>query len=164
MKFPAFTLALLAALALTATAHAQSHGSIRLTATAMQAKTVTTANGTSKTTMVPAARVLPGTKVTYTITYHNIGKKPAGNVVVNDPVPAHMHYVAGSAQGTNTSISYSVDGGKTWADALAKLHVNNPDGSTRTADAGDCTNIRWVVNNKVAPGARGSVHFQAVLQ
>lgn len=153
-----------ALLACAGLAHAQAHGSIELTTRATQPKTVTDADGHKRTTMVPAARVVPGTEVTYTITYHNIGTQPAGDVVVHDPVPPHMSYVAGSAQGANTTISYSIDGGGTWAGSLAGLTVKSADGSTRPATAADCTNVRWVVNDAVAPGDKGSVSFRAVLQ
>lgn len=165
MKFSSMHLVLFGGmLALAGSAHAQSHGSIQLINAATQAKTVTSPDGAKKTTMVPVGRVTPGTEVTYTITYHNIGTKPVDSVVVHDPVPAHMSYVTGSAAGANTTISYSVDGGKTWADSLHKLQVKNTDGSTRVATAADCTNLRWVVNSQIAPGAKGSVSFRAKLQ
>lgn len=164
MKCLSIPLVLLGMLALAGTAHAQSRGSIELTNAATQAKTVTAADGTKTTTMVPVGRVTPGTEVTYTITYRNVGKKPVNSVVVHDPVPAHMNYVAASAEGANTTISYSVDGGKTWADSLDKLQVKNADGSTHVATAADCTTLRWVVNSQIAPGAKGSVSFRAKLQ
>lgn len=165
MKLRSISLVLLGGtLAMAGTAHAQSRGSIQLTNAATQAKTVVGKDGVKKTVMVPVGRVTPGTEVTYTITYRNIGDKPVDDVVVNDPVPAHMHYVAGSAEGASTAISYSIDGGKTWADALDKLKVADADGSTRAATAADCTNIRWVVNDQVKPGAKGDVSFRATLQ
>lgn len=164
MKSLTLPLLLIATLAFAGTATAQSSGSIELTAKATQQKTVTAADGSKKTVMVPAARVVPGTVVTYTITYRNVGTQPAGDVVVQDPIPAHMNYVAGSVEGANTAIAFSVDGGKTWADSLDKLTIANADGSTRVANAADCTNIRWTVNGNVAPGASGKVVFRAVLQ
>lgn len=165
MKLRSIPLVLLGGtLAMAGTAHAQSRGSIQLTNAATQAKTITGKDGVKKTVMVPVGRVTPGTEVTYTITYRNIGAKPVGNVVVHDPVPAHMNYVAGSAEGANTTIGYSVDGGKTWAASLDKLTVTDADGNTHVATAADCTNIRWVVNGQVAPGGKGSVSFRAKLQ
>lgn len=145
-------------------AQAAPQSGVELHTAATQEKTTVAADGSKHTEMVPAARVLPGTEVTYTITYHNTDKKPADSVVVNDPVPAHMDYVDGSAQGANTVIEYSVDGGKTWAGSLDKLSVKNADGTTRTAMAKDCTNLRWTVKGSVAGGASGTVSFRAVLQ
>lgn len=157
-------LALLAGTAFAVTAQAAPQSGVELHTVATQAKVVTAADGSQHTEMVPAATVLPGTEITYTITYRNAGSKPADAVVVNDPIPAHMDYVDGSAQGTNTAIAYSVDHGKTWADALDKLSISNADGSSRTATARDCTDIRWTVQGAVAAGGEGSVSFRAVLQ
>jgi uncharacterized repeat protein (TIGR01451 family) len=162
IRAPLFLLfGLLTALAVQA---APANGSIELQSIAQQQKVTVDKDGTKHIEMVPAARVVPGTEVLYTINYRNVGAKPADNVVVDDPVPAHMSYIADSAIGDNTTISYSVDGGKTWGSSLAQLSAKNADGSTRPATEKDCTNVRWVVNGKVAPGAKGSVSFRAVLQ
>lgn len=161
IHIPLFLLGLLAASALQA---APANGSIELQSVAQQQKVTIEKDGSKHTEMVPAARVTPGTEVTYSVNYHNVGSKPAGDVVINNPVPQHMDYIADSATGANTTISYSADGGKTWAASLAQLSVKGADGSMRPATAKDCTHIRWVVNGKVAPGAKGSVSFRAVLQ
>jgi uncharacterized repeat protein (TIGR01451 family) len=161
IRIPLLSLGLLAAFALQA---APVNGSIELQSVATQQKVTVETDGSKHTETVPAARVVPGTEVTYTINYRNVGAKPADDVVINNPVPGHMDYVADSATGANTAISYSADGGKTWAGTLAQLSVKNADGSTRPATEKDCTHIRWVVNGKVAPGANGSVSFRAVLQ
>lgn len=164
MKSIRIPLFLLAGALLALNVQAAPPGSIELQAVAQQQKITVARDGTKHTEMVPAARVVPGTELLYTVNYRNVGSKPAGDVVVNDPIPAHMTYVAGSATGDNTTITYSIDGGKTWAAALEKLTVKNPDNTTRPATEKDCTNIRWVVNGMVAAGAKGSVSFRAVLQ
>lgn len=161
IRIPLLLVGLLAAFALQA---APANGSIELQSVATQQKVTVEKDGSKHTEMVPAARVTPGTEVTYTVTYHNVGSKPAGDVVINNPVPEHMDYVADSATGANSTISYSADGGKSWAATLAQLSVKGADGSMRPATEKDCTHIRWVVNGKVAPGAKGSVSFRAVLQ
>lgn len=144
-------------------AYAAAAGSIELKTTAQQEKVVVAADGSRHTEIVPAARVLPGTEVIYTIRYRNIGSQPASNVVVDDPIPAHMHYVAGSAKGENTAISYSIDG-KTWAALPDELEIDNGNGTTRTGTARDVTRIRWAVGGELAPGAQGTVSFRAVLE
>ena len=161
IRIPLLALGLLAVSALQA---APANGSIELQSVAQQQKVTVEKDGSKHVEMVPAARVVPGTEVTYTINYRNVGTKPAGDVVINNPVPEHMNYVADSAIGADTTISYSADSGKTWASALAQLSVKNADGSLRPATEKDCTDVRWVVNGKVAPGAKGSVSFRAVLQ
>jgi len=139
-------------------------GSIKLQTIAQQEKVIVGKDGKKHTEIVPAGRVVPGVAVIYTIKYTNVGKKPAENVVVNDPIPQHMNYVDGSATGANTAISYSIDGGKHWSAMLETLEIHNSDGTTRSATARDVTNVRWVVKGKLAPGASGQVQYRAVLQ
>ena len=139
-------------------------GSIKLQLTAQQEKTVVAKDGSKHTELVPVGRVLPGTTVIYVIKYINVGKKPAENVLISNPVADHMTYIDGSATGDNTAISYSIDGGKHWSAMLETLEIHNSDGTTRSATARDVTNIRWVVKGKLAPGASGRVQYRAVLQ
>lgn len=144
-------------------AWAAAPGSIELQAVAQVQKTTVDKDGTKHTQLVPAQRVVPGEEIVYTLNYHNISSKPVDNVVMNDPVPEHMTYVGGSATGENTTIAYSIDGGKTWGGDLEQLVVKNADGTTRAATDKDCTDVRWTVNRPVAAGAKGSVSFRAVL-
>jgi uncharacterized repeat protein (TIGR01451 family) len=145
-------------------AQAAEPGSIKLQTIAQQEKVIVGKDGVKHTEIVPAGRVLPGVEVIYTIKYTNVSKKPAENLVVNDPIPEHMIYVDGSAIGNGTAISYSVDGGKHWSAMLETLEINNGNGTTRSATAREVTDIRWVVKGKLAPGATGEVSFHAVLQ
>ena len=52
------------------------------------------AQGKERVSLVPAARVLPGTQVFYTVEVRNTGDAPATAVTVTNPVPEHMLYVA----------------------------------------------------------------------
>ena len=60
--------------------------------------------------LAPAGKVVPGNEVVWTITAVNVCKTPTDNVVIANPVPEHMTYVANSAMGTGTDIAYSLDG------------------------------------------------------
>ena len=108
----------------------------------------------------PAKKVAPGGAVIYTISAANKGQKPAGDVVVTDPIPEHMDYIEGSAVGAGARITFSVDGGKTFA-AKEKLQVRGKDGATRAALASDYTHIRWQFEKPLAPGESRSVEFRA---
>lgn len=145
-------------------AQAAEPGSIKLQTIAQQEKVIVGKDGVKHTEIVPAGRVLPGVEVIYTIKYTNVSKKPAENLVVNDPIPEHMIYVDGSATGDGTAISYSADGGKHWSAMIETLEIDNGNSTTRSATARDVTDIRWAVKGKVAPGATGQVSFRAVLQ
>jgi len=117
--------------------------------------------------LVEPGKMVPGDEVVYTITYTNKGAKPAERVVVVNPVPQHTRMRTSSAEGANSEIAYSVDGGKTYA-APDKLVVNTKDASgkavTRPAVAADFTHIRWTLKEPLAPGASGFVRFRTVIQ
>lgn len=106
---------------------------------------------------------IPGTQVIYTTRFTNKGAKPAGNVVIDNPIPANTAFITGSAFGANTAISYSVDGGKSY-DLPGKLRVRNADGSTRAAEPRDYTHIRWRYVGELVPGKRGEVGFRVVIK
>ena len=120
-------------------------------------------DGSKHTDIVPADHVLPGTEVIWNINYEIIGNEPVTNAVITDPVPQNMVYVASSASGDKADITFSVDGGKTWGTA-DKLQVKDADGTLRTALPKDYTDIRWILTSTLAPGAKGTVTFHAILQ
>ena len=116
--------------------------------------------GVEETKRVPASKVPPGVAVIYTLHADNKGSKPADDVVVTDPIPEHMDYVDGSASTQGTKLTFSVDGGKTWA-AKDKLMVKGKDGALRAAAAEEITHIRWQFEKPIAPGESRSVEFRA---
>ncbi len=142
---------------------ADQPGHIQLQTEALQEKVTVEKDGSKHTDIVPAGRVLPGTEVIWNVNYEIIGKTPVTNAVITDPVPAHMTYVPGSASGDKADITFSADGGKTW-DTADKLQVKNADGTLRVALPKDYTTIKWVLQGTLAPGAKGTVTFHAVLQ
>lgn len=116
--------------------------------------------GVEETKRVPATKVPPGVAVIYTVHADNKGSKPATDVVVTDPIPEHMDYVDGSATSAGAKLTFSADGGKTWA-AEGKLVVKGPDGLTRAANASEITHIRWQFTKPLAPGESRAVEFRA---
>jgi uncharacterized repeat protein (TIGR01451 family) len=111
----------------------------------------------------PVALAIPGSKVIYTTRFTNKGNKPAGNVVINNPIPENTVFVGGSAFGTNTAITYSVNGGKNY-DVPNKLKINTPGGAERQAEPRDYTHIRWRYVGELPPGKRGEVGFRVVIK
>lgn len=111
----------------------------------------------------PVVTAVPGTEVIYTTTYKNLIAKPVGNIVINNPVPNDTAYKGGSAAGANTDISYSVDGGKTFA-TPDKLTVKGKDGKERPALASEYTHIRWAHKGELPAGKSGEVSFRAVIK
>jgi uncharacterized repeat protein (TIGR01451 family) len=120
------------------------------------------ADGKIQKKRVVADKALPGAEVIYTSTFRNIGTRPAGNIVVVNPVPANTTLVGGSAFGDNTDITFSADGGKNWASA-DKVKVTGKDGKPRPAGISEITHIRWVVRGELAPAKQGTVGFRVTV-
>lgn len=110
----------------------------------------------------PVQKAIPGTVVIYTSTFKNISAKPAGNININNPVPANTTLVAASAYGEGMDISYSADGGKTWA-AADKVRIKGADGKERPAGISEFTHIRWSLRGELAPGKQGEAGFRVVV-
>jgi uncharacterized repeat protein (TIGR01451 family) len=133
---------------------------MQVTTEAFQEVVVKNKDGKPEKKRQPVKTAIPGGEVIYVITYRNTGDKPAENVVVNNPVPQHLAYIPGSAQGAGTRVEFSVDKGKQFG-ALETLRVKAANGATRLAKGDDVTHVRWVVLGPVSPGASDSVTYKA---
>ena len=140
----------------------QAAADIRLKAAAEVEVPVVNDKGETEMQRMPATKVIPGTEVIYTITVSNLGDESADNVVVTDPIPENTTYVARSAFGAGTKITYSVDGGNSY-DLADKLKVNDAAGNLRAAIASDYTHIRWELNFTLKPKGVAPVWFKARL-
>jgi len=105
----------------------------------------------------------PGDTVVFTTTYTNTGQQPATGVVITNPIDEHMTYIGGSAEGSDTRIEFSTDGGKTY-NAPEKLMTKNAEGLERPARATEYTHIRWTQTRPLSPGGSGSVSFKAKIK
>ena len=137
-------------------------GDIEFRNIAEQEVEVKAADGKVEKKRVPVAKATPGAEIVYTSTFRNVGKRPAANIVVVNPVPANTVLVGGSAFGDNTDITFSADGGKTWAPA-DKVKVIGADGKERPAGISEFTHVRWVYRGELAIGKQASVGFRVVV-
>jgi len=142
---------------------AKETGPILLTSNAEVEIIKTDATGKQSIKRELATEVIPGKDVIYTLTFENVGTNPGNDIVINNPIPEHTVYKTGSASGTDTHISFSVDGGQSFA-SPEQLTVTEADGSTRTANASEYTTIRWQYTKQLPPGKKSSVEFRVVLQ
>lgn len=140
----------------------RAQGSIELTTLAEQVITTTGEGGEEVTRVVELGKIVPGNVVIYTITAKNISDQPVNSVVINDPIPEHMTYLTGSVVGSDADITFSVDGGTSFA-ALDRLTISDGEGGTRVPEASDYTHIRWTLRGDLAPQATQSVSFRARL-
>lgn len=126
-------------------------------------RTVLNDKGEQVVVMVHAAKadVVPGDVVIFTTTYRNLGTEATDpGLVIDNPVPEHMEYVEKSSAGNNMTITYSVDGGKSF-DVPSGLYVTDKDGKRRKARPADYTSIRWTMVKPLAPAVVGTVSFRA---
>lgn len=120
-------------------------------------------NGEREMRRAPINHAAPGMVVVFTTTFQNTSRKPAGNIVINNPIPNDTEYKAGSAFGDNTEITFSIDGGRSFATA-DQLLVPTANGKNRIAPPKAYTHIRWVYKNRLESGERGAVGFRAAIK
>jgi len=106
---------------------------------------------------------IPGDVMLYTITFENIGKQAVSNIVVNDPVPNNSAYRINSAVGKNTTVTFSIDGGKEFGNP-EDLVVKDKAGKSWVAKPEEYTHIRWVYGKSLAPGETGEVSFKTKIK
>jgi len=114
----------------------------------------------------PAGDQPPGTELTYTTDYQNIGTDQLQSVVIYDAIPAYTQFKVGSVSvGTPppgiTSIvaEYSNDGGATWT----YVPVSGGGGAPANFDA-NVTNVRFVMTGTLAPGDASTVGVSFVVR
>jgi uncharacterized repeat protein (TIGR01451 family) len=117
--------------------------------------------GNAATRLVPAAKVVPGDEVVWTIVANNVCTTPAGDIAITNPVPDHMRYVGSSAFGPGANIEFSLDG-STFA-APEALVVAEADGSRRAARADEYLAIRWVLARPMGPSESLIVRYRATV-
>jgi uncharacterized repeat protein (TIGR01451 family) len=166
LQFSYVTTALFAACiavaALPPALHAQPAGTIELKNVAEVEVEIKNAQGNIERKRTPVSLAIPGTEVIYTTTFKNTGNKPAGSIVINNPIPNNTILVPGSAYGANADITYSVDD-KTFA-APDKLKVTGKDGKEVTATTADYTAIRWTYKGELAAGKASEAGFRTVIK
>lgn len=116
--------------------------------------------GTTEIKLVPAGVIVPGDRVLFVMSYKNSGTNPASKVVITNPVPSEVQYVAAKEGGEPV---VSVDGGKSFA-ILSSLTIRNADGTTRPARRSDVTHVRWEIPRTLTPGETGQVSFQGQIK
>lgn len=151
---------LLATCCLAAAGSAFAAGPLQVTSTMLVEARRAASDGTTQVTLVKAAAVVPGDRVTVLLAYRNTGSQPIANLVLANPVPRNLAFrmIAPGSPAAEVSVD-----GRTFA-PLAALRVAVADGSTRAASPDDVTHVRWRLVQPVAPGAQGQLAFQAVLK
>ncbi len=109
--------------------------------------------------------LLPGDLVLYRLRFTNITDVPVRNVVFQDPLPAGLRYVGGSAAADRADvlIEYSIDGGGSYAAQPMVEETVDGRAVQKPAPPELYTHIRWTVRGWVEPGAQIIAEFRAQL-
>lgn len=142
---------------------AQQEPHIQLKNEAFKEKLIVKEDGSEEYELIPPGLAIPGDEIIYISTFVNIGKEDVTDIVITNPVPNNSLYKVGTAFGSGTEITFSVDGGKTYAKPEA-LKIKDTQGVPRTATAKDYTAIRWVFKGSLKPGEESTVTFRTILQ
>jgi uncharacterized repeat protein (TIGR01451 family) len=119
--------------------------------------------GRAPVELVPADKVVPGDRVIYTLEVRNGAETALDAPDFSYPIPEHMRYIADSAVGPGAVVSFSVDGGHTFARA-EDLKVKGPGDKLRAAVAADYTDIRWQLKNRLKVNSVAFVRFRTVVK
>jgi uncharacterized repeat protein (TIGR01451 family) len=120
--------------------------------------------------LAPATILHQGQEVFYTVRILNPAAEAARDVVVVQRIPLNTSYVPHSAGGPGADITFSVDGGQSFAregqlvvtEQTSLAVSSNRVALTRPARPQDYTHIRWRLRNSLAPGAVALARFRAV--
>ncbi len=125
-----------------------------------------TVNGSKVKKLVPATEAASGDTLVYTLSYSNKGNEAATDAVIDNPIPKGTSYIAGSATGAGTEITFSVDDGKSFARPEALMSEVMLMSGTKVrhpASADEYTHVRWTIR-QVPPGGSGKVSFSVFVK
>ena len=127
----------------------------------------------NRTAAVAAARgsrradstVHAGDVVRYKLTFTNSADRAIRNVAIQNPVPAGLQFVAGSAKVSRNDAraEYSLDGGRTWSARPMETVTIDGRQVDRPVSPERYTAVRWMVGGAVAPAATVTAEFEARL-
>lgn len=103
--------------------------------------------------------VLPGDNLVFVVKYKNVGKAPATDFSVTNPLPKAVAF-NGTSDGAEI---VSIDGGKNWG-SLSTLKYTRKNGEVRPALMSDVTHIKWKFNRTLSVGSEGKLVFRGTVK
>jgi uncharacterized repeat protein (TIGR01451 family) len=96
-----------------------------------------------------------GDVLRYTLTFSNPVERNIRGVKLENPIPAGLKLVAGSARASraDAALEFSADAGKTWAAQPTEVVMVDGREVRRPISADRFTHVRWTVAGTVAPKA-----------
>jgi uncharacterized repeat protein (TIGR01451 family) len=144
-------------------AQVQQTAAIETTLVAQVRSESASSSGRTAARFAPALALREGQELFYTVRILNPSAEFAREVVVVQGIPKNTTYVPYSAAGPGAIVTFSADGGKSYA-AEGQLHVTDAAGVSRQALPQDYTHIRWQLHNPLAPGAVALARFRAIFR
>lgn len=126
-------------------------------------KVVIQADGTERMMQVKSEMFKPGDRLVYVLNIENDGAKAASNFVITMPVPQEVKYLAGTAESAQALVTYSADGGTSFA-RREDLNVMDKLGNTVPASDNDISHIRWKVTTPLNAGEHSALLYKGVLR
>ncbi|NQV15288.1 DUF11 domain-containing protein [bacterium] len=107
----------------------------------------------------------PGDTLRYDISASNVGDGLMTDPEIVDPIPAGVTYVAGSAKGDNTEISFSINQGSAYMPWPPYYTVRNAKGILikREATPDMISHIKWDILQDLKPGEASHMEFLVVV-
>jgi len=104
----------------------------------------------------------PGDTIRYVLTASNVGDGLMTDPEIIDPIPGGVTYIAGSAEGVDTRISYSIDGGSTYHAWPVMYSSTNARGEeiTKEATPDMVTHLKWGIQRSLQPGEATTMEFR----
>jgi len=103
--------------------------------------------------------------VRYHLLFTNVSAGAVHGIVLDNPIPAGLHYEAGSAKADRADIAvlFSIDGGKSFSAAPMIDVVVDGRHEQHAAPAELYTNVRWTVRGDVPKGAQVRAEYDALV-
>lgn len=107
----------------------------------------------------------PGNVLRYTMVSESASQKTVKNFVATQPIPNKTMYVLSSARGNGASLTFSIDGGKTFvANPKVKVKLENGKEELRPAPAQKYTHVRWNYGQKQIPVASIKASYEVIIK
>jgi len=147
------------AIALILPGTAMAANNVSLSSDVFVERKVARANGTTALALEQPRTVTPGDRLVFVVNYKNVGRAPATDFSVTNPLPKAVAF-EGTSDGTEI---VSVDGGKSWG-PLSSLSYQSENGEIRPALMTDVTHVKWKFNRSLSAGSGGKLVFRGTVK